>query len=91
MESPVTLEEELRECLPYIGHIHIKNYSFNPELKGKPFQHVDLGKGDIDFKSLAAILRAEKYDGPISIEPEVGTAEEIEESLRYYREVFELD
>ena len=81
-----SLREELLECLPYIGYVHVKDYHYDPEAEGKKFRHEALGKGDIDFREIAEILREKKDGCMLSIEPEVMTREEILESLRYYRE-----
>lgn len=64
------LLEELDLIFPYIEHIHIKDYHFDPNQK-KPFVHRALLEGDIDFKRILEILKEKGYSNAISLEPEV--------------------
>lgn len=64
-----SLEEELLHLYPYIGHIHLKNYHYVSGLV-KPFVHVPLLNGDIDYKTLVKSIQ-ETCDCILSLEPEV--------------------
>ena len=66
-----SLEEELLHLYPYIGHIHLKNYHYVSGLV-KPFVHVPLLNGDIDYKTLVKSIQ-ETCDCILSLEPEVDT------------------
>lgn len=66
-----SLEEELLHLYPYIGHIHLKNYHYVSGLV-KPFVHVPLLNGDIDYKTLVKSIQ-EACDCILSLEPEVDT------------------
>lgn len=63
------LEEEFMHLHPYIGHIHLKNYHYVSGLV-KPFVHVPLLNGDIDYKTLVKLIQ-ETCDCILSLEPEV--------------------
>lgn len=64
-----SFEEELLHLYPYIGHIHLKNYHYVSGLV-KPFVHVPLLNGDIDYKTLVKSIQ-ETCDCILSLEPEV--------------------
>jgi sugar phosphate isomerase/epimerase len=64
-----SLNEELEKIYPYIGHVHVKNYHYVTGL-AKPFVHVPLAEGDIDFSSLLNNLNEKKYEGAVSLEAE---------------------
>ncbi|MGO5353627.1 sugar phosphate isomerase/epimerase family protein [Faecalicoccus sp. LCP19S3_E3] len=64
-----SLEEELLHLYPYIGHIHLKNYHYVSGLV-KPFVHVPLLNGNIDYKTLVKSIQ-ETCDCILSLEPEV--------------------
>lgn len=64
-----SLEEELLHIYPYLGHIHLKNYHYVSGLV-KPFVHVPLLNGDIDYKTLVKSIQ-ETCDCILSLEPEV--------------------
>ncbi|MBM6809033.1 sugar phosphate isomerase/epimerase family protein [Faecalicoccus pleomorphus] len=64
-----SLEEELLHIYPYLGHIHLKNYHYVSGLV-KPFVHVLLLNGDIDYKTLVKSIQ-ETCDCILSLEPEV--------------------
>ena len=65
-----SLMEELEAVYPYIGHIHIKNYRYNPTLV-KPFEHVEVFDGDIDFKEMLSVLKEKQCEKYLSLEAEV--------------------
>lgn len=65
-----SLEKELNELFPYIGHIHLKDYHYDNQFE-KPFRHVAIGDGDIDYENLILSLRKLGYNGSLSLEPEV--------------------
>ena len=81
-----TLLEELYAILPFVTHVHLKNYRYDPEVQPKPFVHVPLGEGDIDFQALLGRLSERGYDGAVSLEPEVGR----EGSLKSMRTLVEM-
>lgn len=64
-----TLSEECSLIAPWIDHIHIKNYQYDPQFE-KPFCHTSLQNGDIDFVQLFAELKACGYQGALSLEAE---------------------
>jgi L-ribulose-5-phosphate 3-epimerase len=60
-------EEDIREALPFIAHIHLKD-----KIGGvKVWDFPPLGKGEIDFPVIFDILSRGGYKGPISAEIEV--------------------
>lgn len=65
-----TLEKELEELYPYICHVHLKDYHYDVSFP-KPFQHVAIGNGDIDTRSILRYLSQRNYEGALSLEPEV--------------------
>lgn len=72
-----SLEEELEHIYPYIRHIHIKNYRYDPS-QTKPYIHQEIKEGDIDFSKLIERLQELGYKGAISLEPEVPFEEAIQ-------------
>lgn len=58
------LFQEKNLIIDHIGHVHIKNYHYDGS-QLKPFVHVPLLKGDIDFKRILNGLEV-----PLSLEPE---------------------
>lgn len=79
------LEEELENLYPYIGHIHIKDYCYDPS-QIKPFVHVPLGKGDIPYPRFISILKKKGYTGSLSLEPEVDVKGSLE-SMRVLKDM----
>lgn len=65
-----SLFDELELIFPYIEHIHIKDYHFDPTQK-KPFVHKALLEGDIDFEGILTALSKKGYSKAVSLEPEV--------------------
>lgn len=65
-----SLMDELRYIYPKIGHIHVKDYHFEPSLE-KPFVHMELFKGDIDYASILHYLRKMNYPHVLSLEAEM--------------------
>ncbi|MEY8256889.1 sugar phosphate isomerase/epimerase family protein [Erysipelotrichaceae bacterium 66-17] len=65
-----SLLDEARELLPYIHHVHLKNYVYD-ETCEKPFVHVPFLDGDIDFVPILEYLKDHGYTGAVSLEPEV--------------------
>ncbi|WP_346775417.1 TIM barrel protein [Faecalicoccus pleomorphus] len=51
-------------------HIHLKDYHYDNRFE-KPFRHVSIGDGDIDYKTLILPLHRLRYSGSLSLEPEV--------------------
>lgn len=78
------LEEELMHVYPYIGHVHIKNYCYDTRYE-KPYVHVPVFEGDIDYNRLLRILEQNHYQGICSLEPEVGY-EDVLSSMRKAKE-----
>lgn len=72
-----SLDEELDHIYPYIRHIHLKNYHYDPKQE-KPFIHKELKEGDIDFSRLIHRLHELGYKGTVSLEPEVSFEEAIQ-------------
>ncbi|MHC1735636.1 MAG: sugar phosphate isomerase/epimerase family protein [Erysipelotrichaceae bacterium] len=66
-----SLVEELRLILPWVDHLHIKDYHYVDGLT-KPYLHVPLGKGEVPYAQLLRILHDNGYTGALSCEPEVG-------------------
>ena len=81
------LYEETRLVAPWIRHVHVKNYHYDPSVSPKPFLHVDAGSGDIDFEKLIAIIEESGYQGAYSLEPEVDEEGTIR-SMRWMKETF---
>ncbi len=52
-----------------IGHVHIKNYHYDPSYQ-KPFLHTNVVAGDIDYMELFTLMKP-SYQGVLSLEPEV--------------------
>jgi L-ribulose-5-phosphate 3-epimerase len=70
-------EEDIREALPYIAHIHLKD-----KIGGvKVWNFPPLGEGEIDFPVIFEALSSGGYKGPISAEIEVTGKGEIPEWL----------
>lgn len=74
-----TLSEECKLVAPWIDHVHIKNYTYDPAYE-KPFVHTSLREGDIDFAQLFEQLDACGYQGAVSLEAETPW-EETEDSM----------
>lgn len=72
------LRRETEELLPFIAHVHIKNYHYDPSHEPKPFVHVSAGKGDIDFEPIFRLFETDGYAGWCLLEPEVGYGETME-------------
>ncbi|MCF0105751.1 MAG: sugar phosphate isomerase/epimerase [Holdemanella sp.] len=66
----ISLIDELKQIYPYIDHVHIKDYHYDPSFI-KPFIHTPIYKGDIDFDILFNFLKSNNYDKALSLEPEV--------------------
>ncbi|WP_289688758.1 sugar phosphate isomerase/epimerase family protein, partial [Faecalibaculum rodentium] len=62
------LEEEFQAVKDDIGHMHLKNYHYD-DTKAKPFVHVGLLEGDIDYGSLLPKMAA--LNAAVSLEPEL--------------------
>lgn len=64
-----------------IGHVHVSD-NF-----GKADEHLAVGKGNIDFKAFAAILKQAGYDGTITLEvfsPDTDDLVQSREKLAFY-------
>ena len=66
-----TLEEEAIMMAPYIAHVHLKNYHYDPAVSPKPFLHVPAGNGDIPLEKLVGLLTKNGCEAALSLEPEV--------------------
>ena len=66
----ITLHQEYKLLKDNISHVHIKNYTFD-ETKVKPYVHVGILEGDINFAQLLPLLSKEKLHPYLSLEPEV--------------------
>ena len=75
------LGEDVREMIEYsrdvLGYVHLAD-SFKPEktfFSGRyfpqvqPHQHLTIGKGDVDFRSVFASLQRIGYDGFLTVDP----------------------
>ncbi len=65
------LMHETELTAPYIAHVHIKNYHYDPSVQPKPFLHVPSGDGDINYAPIFQKLQESGYQGAVSLEPEV--------------------
>lgn len=65
-----SLLEECKNLGPYIEHIHIKDYHYDPSFP-KPFIHKPFGEGDIDYDVLLDCLKEQHVKAHLSLEPEV--------------------
>ena len=52
----------IERALPYTSHMHVE------DIKDKVHAHLSLGEGDIDFKRVAAAIKAANYPHYISVE-----------------------
>jgi len=77
----ISLTDEALSIKDNIGMVHIKDYKYTPGLT-KPFVHVALSKGDINFKEIIKVLNDNKVKTVLSIEPEVKTPEEVITSIK---------
>lgn len=58
--------DELREVVPYLCHVHLKD-----KVGGKgEWNFPGIGEGHVDFEQVLTILDKEGYDGPFSVEIE---------------------
>jgi len=67
-----TSYEEIPLFHENIGHVHLKNYHYDPAF-AKPFLHTTLGSGDLDYSVMLRQLSDFSYDGALSLEPEVAS------------------
>ena len=63
------LMSEYKLIKDYIGHVHLKNYTYDSSFE-KPFLHKSLLDGDIDYPKLLKEMN-HQYQGCFSLEPEV--------------------
>ena len=82
-----SLETEAEELAAEIGHVHIKNYHYDPSVQPKPFVHVPAGEGDIDYDRLIPILKKNGCEAVLSLEPEVD-GEGTKKSMRWMMDHF---
>jgi len=66
-----SLMEELELIYPYIEHIHIKDYHYDPFVQPKPFLHRPIYDGDLPIDEMIRYLSQHDYPHTISLEPEV--------------------
>ncbi len=76
-----TLLEEYTKIKHRIGHIHLKNYAYDASIVEKPFVHVALLDGDIDYVSLLALMQEDNM-ACVSLEPEVPLAETLQSMMQ---------
>jgi inosose dehydratase len=62
----VDLEQSLRQVLPYVAHVHLKDTPGGYE----QWHFVELGSGIVDFRMVRELLESAGYDGPYSLELE---------------------
>lgn len=60
-------EEDIKNAIPYIAHIHLKDKRGGLKVWDFP----PLGMGEVNFPAIFEILSEEGYTGPISVEIEV--------------------
>ena len=66
----LSMSEEIDLIKGQIGHIHLKNYAYDPQFE-KPFVHVNLTQGDLNYTEILGQLKRNGYDQALSLEPEV--------------------
>ena len=66
----LSMSEEINLIKGQIHHIHLKNYTYDPQFE-KPFVHVDLTQGDLNYSEILSQLKHNGYDQALSLEPEV--------------------
>lgn len=66
----VTPIEELKTILPWVDHLHVKDYHYVDGLN-QPFQHTALGNGEVPYPEILALLKEANYAGSLSCEPEM--------------------
>lgn len=71
-----TAVDELQKIIDYVATIEIKDH--NAEFESWNFPA--LGTGKVDFKAIFGILKAHKYDGPVTIEFEGVKGTELNEA-----------
>ena len=62
--------EEVKDILPEVRHIHVKDYHYDPEVQPRPFVHVTAGDGDLPYEELFRCFIDGRYHGVFSLEPE---------------------
>lgn len=86
MGDPIRAVELLA---PDIRSVHVKDAK-RPKVKGQWGEEVPLGEGEVDIRRFLQTLRSVGYQGPLSIEREVGNQQErirdIAHGLRFVRE-----
>lgn len=75
----LSIQEEIALIKGRIAHVHLKNYAYDPQFE-KPFVHVPLDHGDLDYHQILSQLQRDGYTGALSLEPEI-PAEEVESQL----------
>lgn len=65
-----SMSDEIDLIKGQISHIHLKNYTFDPQVE-KPFVHVNLTQGDLNYTDILSQLKRNGYDQALSLEPEV--------------------
>ncbi|MEC0245500.1 sugar phosphate isomerase/epimerase [Paenibacillus chitinolyticus] len=78
----------LEVLLPYIGHVHIKDFAETPEgrykaLSGKTYEGVFAGEGDVRLDAIVSRLKEAGYNGAYVLEYE-GTGDEAEGIRKSY-------
>ena len=72
----LNIKDEIDLIQNKIGHIHLKNYVFDPKFE-KPFIHTALCDGDLDYRQILSQLKNGGYKNTLSLEPEVPISEVI--------------
>lgn len=66
----LSIIEEMNLIAPMIGHIHVKDYHYVPDLP-KPYQHVAVGQGDLPYPQITDFMKKTSHPAIFSLEPEV--------------------
>ncbi len=66
----LSIIEEMNLIAPMIGHIHVKDYHYEPDLP-KPYQHVAVGQGDLPYPQITDFMKKTSHPAIFSLEPEV--------------------
>jgi L-ribulose-5-phosphate 3-epimerase len=74
-----TLRNEYETIKELVRYFHFKDYRKSED----GFQHVAFGEGEVGFKELYALIRGDKGDKTISLEPEVKN-EALDESINNF-------
>lgn len=82
-----SIYDEWDEIKSYVRHVHIKDYHYDPHFE-KPYRHVPLGQGDLNYKVLMNKMRDFPYC--VSLEAEVDQAGTLA-SMQVLKTLWEAD